>query len=66
MRSNKGSVIKKTDLPEKICAQCRRPFSWRKKWERCWQEVRFCSDRCKRDAKTKNQCAAASVEDEFI
>jgi hypothetical protein len=43
--------IKKQDLPEKICAHCRRPFMWRKKWERVWDEVRFCSDRCRAEAK---------------
>ena len=24
-----------------------RPFTWRKKWEKVWNEVRYCSDRCK-------------------
>ena len=38
-------------LPQKICAQCGRPFDWRKKWERCWDEVRYCSERCKGEAK---------------
>jgi len=37
----------KADLPNKICAVCERPFNWRKKWERCWDEVRYCSDRCR-------------------
>ena len=32
---------------EKICAACGRPFAWRKKWERCWEQVRYCSDRCR-------------------
>ncbi|WP_081602024.1 MULTISPECIES: DUF2256 domain-containing protein [unclassified Thioalkalivibrio] len=34
--------------PEKICAVCGRPFSWRRKWARCWDEVRYCSDACRR------------------
>ena len=34
-------------LPEKICPVCSRPFAWRKKWERCWEQVRYCSDRCR-------------------
>jgi hypothetical protein len=38
---------KKADLPEKICAHCGRPFSWRKKWARTWDEVKYCSDRCR-------------------
>ncbi|MCJ2084019.1 DUF2256 domain-containing protein [Methylobacterium sp. J-090] len=42
---------KKADLPTKICATCRKPFAWRKKWERVWDEVRYCSDRCRAEAK---------------
>jgi hypothetical protein len=38
---------RKADLPQKTCAACGRPFSWRKKWEKVWDEVRFCSDRCR-------------------
>jgi len=38
-------------LPEKICATCGRPFSWRKKWEKVWDEVKYCSDRCRRGKK---------------
>ncbi len=41
--------VKKAHLPEKTCPVCNRPFSWRKKWEHCWAEVRYCSDRCRRD-----------------
>ena len=42
---------KKTDLPTKNCAACERPFTWRRKWARNWDEVRFCSDRCRAEAK---------------
>ncbi|MGH1592018.1 DUF2256 domain-containing protein [Methylobacterium phyllosphaerae] len=42
---------RKGDLPEKICAQCGRPFAWRKKWARVWNEVRYCSDRCRAEAR---------------
>ena len=34
-------------LPEKLCAACARPFAWRKKWARDWEQVRFCSDACR-------------------
>lgn len=46
---------KKPNLPEKPCAACGRPFAWRKKWARVWEEVRFCSDACRdgRYAKAK-------------
>ena len=39
--------VKKQHLPEKLCATCGRSFAWRKKWERVWDEVKFCSDRCR-------------------
>ncbi|MGO3769797.1 MAG: DUF2256 domain-containing protein, partial [Vreelandella alkaliphila] len=42
------------DLPQKDCVQCQRPFTWRKKWARCWGEVRYCSERCRREAKQFN------------
>ena len=35
-------------LPSKPCARCGREFSWRKKWERCWDEVRYCGEKCRR------------------
>jgi len=38
---------KKADLPSKTCAACGLPFQWRKKWERDWDQVRYCSDRCR-------------------
>ena len=38
---------KKSELPTKLCARCQRPFAWRKKWARDWDEVRYCSDRCR-------------------
>ncbi|CAA9544168.1 MAG: Uncharacterized protein Caur_1846 [uncultured Thermomicrobiales bacterium] len=39
--------VKKQDLPTKVCATCGRPFTWRKKWARDWESVRYCSDRCR-------------------
>lgn len=39
---------RKSDLPRKTCAACGLPFTWRKKWERDWEKVRYCSDRCRR------------------
>ncbi|MBI1391401.1 MAG: DUF2256 domain-containing protein [Alphaproteobacteria bacterium] len=38
-------------LPEKTCLACGRPFSWRRKWARNWDEVKYCSDRCRRGRK---------------
>jgi len=46
-----AKMRRKADLPQKLCVQCKRPFTWRKKWERVWDEVRYCSDRCRNDAR---------------
>jgi hypothetical protein len=35
-------------LPSKICPVCERPFKWRRKWARDWDNVRYCSERCRR------------------
>jgi hypothetical protein len=32
----------------KTCASCGRRIEWRKKWERDWDEVRYCSAACRR------------------
>ncbi|WP_299117344.1 DUF2256 domain-containing protein [uncultured Winogradskyella sp.] len=45
--------IKKQNLPSKMCPTCKRPFSWRKKWERDWENVKYCSDKCKKQKITQ-------------
>ncbi|MGV3562240.1 MAG: DUF3253 domain-containing protein [Nocardioides sp.] len=36
-------------MPEpKTCVSCGRTIEWRKKWERDWDQVRYCSDACRR------------------
>ncbi len=41
---------KKLNLPTKTCRVCGRPFAWRKKWARDWEQVLYCSERCRREA----------------
>lgn len=43
-----GKRVAKANLPEKTCPVCQRPFVWRKKWRNVWEEVRYCSDACRR------------------
>ena len=43
---------RKGDLPTKVCATCGRPFTWRKRWAKVWDEVRYCSDACRRQARS--------------
>jgi hypothetical protein len=38
--------VKKENLPTKVCVTCGRPFTWRKKWEKVWDEVTTCSKSC--------------------
>ena len=39
------------NLPTKVCVVCHQSFTWRKKWERCWDEVSTCSKRCNGERK---------------
>ncbi|WP_294207195.1 DUF2256 domain-containing protein [uncultured Chryseobacterium sp.] len=39
-------------LPSKICAACGLPFNWRKKWKMCWDDVKYCSERCRKNKKS--------------
>ena len=41
----------------KPCAVCGRTITWRKKWERSWPEVRYCSDACRRRAGSQSSKA---------
>ena len=41
----------KSNLPTKACLNCNRPFQYRKKWKLVWDEVKYCSEKCKREAK---------------
>lgn len=33
--------------PAKFCRSCGRSFEWRKKWADDWEQVRYCSSRCR-------------------
>ncbi|MCD7042084.1 DUF2256 domain-containing protein [Pseudomonas sp. MAFF 311095] len=44
--------MKKSELPVKTCMTCGLPFTWRKKWARCWEGVLYCSERCRRNKAT--------------
>ncbi|PWS26522.1 DUF2256 domain-containing protein [Pedobacter yonginense] len=45
--------VKKENLPSKICLVCQKPFSWRKKWAKNWDDVKYCSERCKKEKNFK-------------
>jgi len=37
----------KNGFEPKTCQRCSLPFEWRKKWAKNWDEVKYCSDRCR-------------------
>ena len=41
----------KVHLPKKVCPVCKLPFTWRKKWAKNWNEVKYCSKKCSKIAK---------------
>lgn len=41
--------MKEHDTETKICASCGRTIVYRKKWERNWPSIKYCSDECRRN-----------------
>lgn len=37
---------------EKTCVVCGRRIEWRKKWEKNWDDIRYCSDGCRKNKNT--------------
>jgi len=42
----------KNGFAPKTCVSCGRDFEWRKKWARDWDDVEYCSERCKKNSKS--------------
>ncbi|MCE2734324.1 MAG: DUF2256 domain-containing protein [Cyclobacteriaceae bacterium] len=38
----------KSYLPQKECVVCGKAFTWRKKWEKNWENVKYCSEACRK------------------
>jgi hypothetical protein len=36
-----------SERPSKTCPVCGKPFTWRKSWRNTWDDVIYCSDRCR-------------------
>ncbi|MEL7089552.1 MAG: DUF2256 domain-containing protein [Planctomycetota bacterium] len=43
------------NLPRKTCPVCGRDFVWRKKWERDWPSVKYCSKACGKRARAATE-----------
>ncbi|MSV54608.1 MAG: DUF2256 domain-containing protein [Actinobacteria bacterium] len=37
----------KNGFAPKTCITCGLEFEWRKKWQRDWENVKYCSEKCK-------------------
>jgi hypothetical protein len=47
----------KSYLPEKPCVVCGRAMTWRKAWAKNWDDVKYCSERCRKSAKSPTTSA---------
>ncbi|MCW6510890.1 DUF2256 domain-containing protein [Lichenifustis flavocetrariae] len=54
---------RKGDLPSKVCVTCGRPFAWRKRWAKSWDQVRYCSDACRKTIRLKPAVSLAHKEE---
>ncbi len=48
----------KRALPSKPCMACQRPMTWRKAWAKNWEQVKYCSDACRQQARSKQRSQA--------
>ena len=48
MNAATGFKGNKQALPSRPCAVCGRAMTWRKAWAKNWDEVRYCSEACRK------------------
>lgn len=48
---------------EKVCVRCGRTMQWRAKWAKNWEQVKYCSDQCRRTRATETDSA---LEDAIV
>ena len=54
-----------SERASKTCPVCGRDFAWRKKWANCWDQVKYCSARCRSQSK-HSQRAGARLEEAIV
>lgn len=59
-RRESRNASTKANLPSKPCAVCGLPMVWRRKWAKTWEDVRYCSERCRKARGAAPQPAAKS------
>jgi hypothetical protein len=53
-------------VEEKACAVCGRRITWRKSWERDWEQVRHCSTGCRRRGLRDSDAALETAISELL
>ncbi len=62
MPDRKRKPERVTPHRDKLCKSCGRAFAWRKKWERDWDVIKFCSDACRgRQPRDVDQALEAAI-----
>lgn len=51
------------DFADKVCVRCGRTMQWRAKWARNWEQVKYCSDQCRR---TRATATDSALEDAIV
>jgi hypothetical protein len=59
--SERGFKGNKAHLPTKPCEACGRPMSWRRAWAKNWEQVKYCSDACRRGRGSGSVAAAPAA-----
>lgn len=49
----RGFKGNKANLPSKLCVACGRPMTWRKAWAKNWDDVKYCSEACRKAGPAK-------------
>ena len=52
----------KSSLPAKLCLVCGREMTWRKRWAKNWDEVKYCSDACRAKKQSGDQADAGKKQ----
>lgn len=47
-RRNPGFRGNKASLHVRPCVACGLPMTWRRRWAKNWDEVKYCSEACRR------------------
>ena len=51
----------KQSLPSKLCAACGRTMTWRKRWAKTWDQVKYCSGACRKEKKLGTWCSCRAT-----